>query len=227
MERERFLARVAAGLGRERRREAERPDWRGQPHQRLYADESAEALGDLFEEQCRFMKTEVKRTSRAELAEVLESTAAEYGGGPVVVSDDERYEAYGLGGFLQREGVSVWDDAKGRGMIELAERAKVGVSFADLALAESGTVVVFSRPGNGRTLHMLPENYIAIIPKGRLVPRFSQASRYIQENFIRKNGVPSCVKFISGPSNSADIELKSVVGVHGPVRAAFLLVEDA
>src|SRR5690606_23397155 len=120
---------------------------------------------------------------------------------------------------LPEEGLDVyeWDPALGREKnIANAEKADIGITFSDIALAESGTVVLFSSADTGRTVSLLPTTYIAIIPKSTIVPRMTQAAAEIHRRVQRGEAIPSCINFISGPSNSADIEMNLVVGVHGP-----------
>jgi L-lactate dehydrogenase complex protein LldG len=90
----------------------------------------------------------------------------------------------------------------------------VGITSCDVAIAETGTLMMCSRPGQERVASLLPPLHIAIIERGQIVPDLIDAIRWLSDRGIEE--LPSNVTFITGPSKTGDIELQLTTGVHGP-----------
>jgi|SRR5699024_739802 len=229
--RERFLIHLANRLNRPRKKsKAAQPEWKKNPQWNVFKNATTKELIDVLEAQCRIIHTACKRTNKERLPNVLYETIIEYGNGPIVTAKDDRNAIYGLTALYEKMAldnidIMEWDETQGIDNVAFAERANIGISFSDITLAESGTITIFNDKYNSRTISLLPIHFIAIIPKETIVPRLSHATRKIHELQTNGTDIPSCISFISGPSNSADIELNLVVGVHGPVQATYIVVE--
>ncbi|WP_246941689.1 LutC/YkgG family protein [Bacillus pinisoli] len=228
-----FLNQVASKLGRNRRtKEVVKPNWNCSPQLEVLKNATLDDLVHVLKKQCEVIHTDVYEVSMEELVERLRLTLKKYDANSIITWDDQRFSQYQLDHFLYNdlpvEGLHVhkWDRTRGNENIKLAEQADVGITFSDITLAESGTVVLFSSADKGRSVSLLPKTYIAIIPKSTIVQRMTQATDYISQKVKSKERISSCINFISGPSNSADIELNLVVGVHGPIKATYIIVED-
>ncbi|MRH43756.1 lactate utilization protein C [Aquibacillus halophilus] len=230
--RESFLDTIANNLARPRKTSGvERPKWSNQVQWNVLANYTQDELLDVLEKQCDSIHTDLVRTSENDLSQALRNVIEGFGGKSVMTWDDSRFNSFGLADSFRawkQDGIDVhkWDASNGDQSIQLAEQADVGITFSDITLAESGTVVLFSDQGKGRSVSLLPATYIAIIPKSTIVPRMTQATREIHQRVENGERIASCVNFISGPSNSADIEMNLVVGVHGPIKATYIVVED-
>lgn len=226
--REVFLKNLAGNLGREVRNTLmEKPKWEFQPQYQVLKKCTTDQLLNVLKEQCSKIHTELIISSVTNLSRTLSEIVNKNGGGPIVYSKDSRFNEYGLNPLLKndflKQGMEVheWDHYQGEKNIAKAEKANIGLTISDITLAESGTVVLLTNQDQGRVIHFLPTNYICLVPKSTIVPRMTQAAVILKEKMV-----PSCVNFITGPSNSADIEMNLVVGVHGPVRATYIVIED-
>ncbi len=84
----------------------------------------------------------------------------------------------------------------------------LGVTGADAAFPETGTLLLRSDPDRPRMVSLLPRIHLAIIDAGILQPDLSPALEMVKgEGYF---------VFVTGPSRTADIELTVTIGVHGP-----------
>lgn len=225
--RDQFLNKIAGRLGHPRiSTTIERPRWKYQPQYEVLKNATQDELVEALREQCKTIHTNFYQTDQHGLAAMLDRVVAEYGGGPIITWKDQRFAEWGIDDLLKKMNVYEWDYPKGKENIDKAEKANVGITISEITLAESGTVVIYSNENRGRSINFLPATYITLIPKSTIVPRMTQAAKKMREIELQGGMVPSCINFITGPSNSADIELNLVVGVHGPIKASYIIIND-
>jgi L-lactate dehydrogenase complex protein LldF len=106
--------------------------------------------------------------------------------------------------------------------------ADVGISGANLAVAESGTLVIVSNEGNSRFVTSLPPIHIALVTAEKFVETLEQAASLIKALVIASSGskLTAYVSFITGISRTTDIEKELVMGVHGPEELHIIILDN-
>ena len=97
---------------------------------------------------------------------------------------------------------------------ELPKNVEVGITGCEFLIAHTGSVMVSSAQKGGRQMFVYPPLHIVIAHKNQLVDYLEKAYFGIHKKY--KDGFPSQIALITGPSRTADIEKTLVLGAHGP-----------
>ena len=99
--------------------------------------------------------------------------------------------------------------------------AAVGITSADYALADTGTLVLLSSREEARLISLLPPVHVAIVPAGRVLSGLDELLTVLPDPAAQT----SSMVMITGPSRTADIEQILVRGVHGPGELHVVVLE--
>ncbi len=124
----------------------------------------------------------------------------------IAISDNPEIERLIHQTDLEIEELSVTPDAHD------IFRFDVGISSAQAAIAETGTLVLDSTRELHRLVSLVPPVHIAIINASQICATLADALALIRKD----KEISPAVTFITGPSRTADIELTLAIGVHGP-----------
>jgi len=158
-----------------------------------------------------------------ELGEAIDAIVREQSAPPALLYEPFALaEQMGLYLALRARGVDLVPvrEAGGR-----AAELNVGLTGAELAIAESGTLLVGGEPGGWGLATVLPWVHIAVLRARDIVPDIATAFEEFERRFAagKRNWV-----WISGPSRTADIVQKLVMGIHGPnALHAFIVGDEA
>lgn len=103
------------------------------------------------------------------------------------------------------------------------DQVQAGITGADYAVAESGTLVLVHGPRHARLVSLAPLVHIAVVPVERIVPTYESALEALFED-AGAASPPSQVTMITGPSMTADIQATPFKGMHGPQKLFVLLL---
>lgn len=193
------------------------------PISSVYSALKTNSLKQVFIESAKLIRADIIETTQRNLIETLTELTKDIPS-EKVLSSIERGNAE-LDEWLQAN-TTPWNPALGFKNIQNAEEATSGLSYCDHALAESGTVVLLNEHNKGRSVSLLPEIHIVLIPTNSIIPRLQESMRYLSERIKQGEPFPTCINYITGPSNSADIESYLVVGVHGPLQTIYVLINE-
>jgi L-lactate dehydrogenase complex protein LldG len=126
---------------------------------------------------------------------------------------------------LAEKGIAFEKAVGGMDLISKADGADIGISGVDYALADTGTLVLFAARHQPRSISLLPPVHVAIVNSSQILPGLSDLFPLIGREQNGQRILSSAITFITGPSRTADIELKLVVGVHGPQELHVLLLD--
>jgi len=104
---------------------------------------------------------------------------------------------------------------------ELCANCDFGITSADYALADTGTLVMLASPREARLVSLLPPAHIAVVPRERILTGLDELFSLLP----RPAEQTSSMVLITGPSRTADIEQILVRGVHGPGQITVVIAE--
>lgn len=182
---------------------------------RLVASEIG--LPELFQKRAREMKMLVELVSVDEVLAKMAEFLREHKCRSVMLSDTPLLIKLDAAGYFNSNGLPAqkWSEMTADSTYDM----DAGVTEADYAVAETGTLAVRHSPQHGRLLSLVPFVHVAVVEPRIFVPDLIDLF-----DRLTKDGCGSGVTLISGPSKTADIEMNTVTGVHGPnVVKTFIL----
>jgi L-lactate dehydrogenase complex protein LldG len=96
----------------------------------------------------------------------------------------------------------------------------LGITGAQLGIAETGTLVLESEKEFHRLTSLIPPVHVCLLETRNLRGSLGEALEILETDLSRT------ITFITGPSRTSDIELTLAIGVHGPAELFVILIED-
>ncbi len=147
----------------------------------------------------------------------------------VVRSDQEVFHQAPVDNMLEGLGAKVQVMAREHPSVGSFDpaTADLGITGADYAIAETGTVVLLPRQGVSRLVSLLPPVHVALVRRAQVLESLDDLYLLRRLEYHRKGGdVGTYMNFITGPSRTADIEQTLVIGAHGPRETHMIILNS-
>jgi len=119
--------------------------------------------------------------------------------------------------------------AANRALRQACIDADLGISEADIAIAETGTLVIVSNAGDSRLVAVLPRLHLTMIYSEKIVPTMEDAAARLKSLFGQSPSqrISSYVTYITGRNTTADIPGAILARAQGPAEEHILLLNKS
>jgi L-lactate dehydrogenase complex protein LldG len=174
---------------------------------------SKEALIENFRESLEFVGGRLSHVyEETEAAEVLLSIIAEQSAQKIALSDSPLVKK--ICGFLKISAEFI-ENAPA----EILFESDLGVTGAQWAIAETGTLVLETESERHRLTSLVPPVHVCILEARNIRQTLGEILAILQTRLSR------AITFVTGASRTSDIELTLAIGVHGPGALHVILID--
>jgi L-lactate dehydrogenase complex protein LldG len=190
------------------------------------------AYVDEFVDRFQQMGGQVYRiSSTAEIFSAIDQIISERGNGKCYYTREAIQFAQLLGGEPRQADVpeqtfskaSMYEVEGNTNALDIVKTADIGITTAQFGIAETGCLVEVSYTDSTKLLSSLPRVHIVLLRVANILGKLQELAPLLR-NVLSSGDAPT-VTLISGPSRTSDIEMKSVLGVHGPHEVHAILTD--
>jgi L-lactate utilization protein LutC len=161
----------------------------------------------------------------AGLTSRIVTLAGELGAKTVAIGQGLMNDMGAIGEALERAEFTIVRTVPVADIERAAMRARVanselGIAEADFAIASTGTLAVVSTDSRPSSLTLLPPASLVIVQIDRMMANLAQVLAALGPDGVAAHRLT----LITGPSRTADIEKRIVLGVHGPKSLHVIVV---
>lgn len=174
-----------------------------------------EALEETFIEEVKKLSGEVSKLKIDDISRAIENLIRSNEISKVVLWTDTKTKSYKVEEELSKLKIDIVYSQSNKMEIE---SCGLGITTCDYAISDTGTLVIMSTEKKSSLVSLLPPIHLVIVTLNDIVPNLESILNEIKAN---RN-----VVLISGPSRTADIELISTLGVHGPKKLIIWMINE-
>jgi L-lactate dehydrogenase complex protein LldG len=179
-------------------------------------------IGQFIEEVTKVNGSAKVVESEGKIRNSIMRLVEEHGSTSFTIWESDLLKKINLKEFLERKGLKFASpDEK-----EEVATVDIGITEADFAIADMGTLVLIANDRQPRSVSLIPPIHAAILRPNVIFRDIHHLFAFLSDSIAKVRSIEeitSCMTFITGPSKTADIELTLTLGVHGP-KELFVLV---
>jgi L-lactate dehydrogenase complex protein LldG len=181
---------------------------------------------DLVErwiERATFHSIKVHRTTAAAVPAALDACLAPHTVTRSLLNAHELEARFALPAYLAARRIQAipWGSPD---CANAAFSCELAITDCRAALADTGSVMVWSDATFGRSSTLVIPIHIVLLPAERILADLIDGLAFMQRQSPGR--LSSNIVLINGPSKTADIEMNLITGVHGPKHLYVVVIED-